>query len=441
MNLAHGLGGGSDLPIPASLAIGGGTAALTISFAVLLLAWREPRFADPRVGVPVGERLARFATGRGLAVALRVVGMVLFGFTVLAAVAGQDLLTNPTFGIVYVWLWVGIVPASLLFGPFFKAVSPARTLHLLIARLTGGDPERGILELPRRVGYWPAAVGLLAFVWLELVYPSSTYLGPVRLWFALYVAAMVLGAAVFGSRWLERADPFEVYSTLLGHLSVWGWTTDAAGNRRLSWRNPMRNLPTIPVEPGLVAVTAVLLGSTAFDSWRESGTWVRFVQSTTLDVPWLNFGLLLGICVAVGVIFTLACWATSAAVVPRRELPGRLAHSLVPIIVGYMVAHYLTYFVEVGQQTLIHASDPLGTGANLLGTGDWQINYWLSYHPTLLATVKVLAIVVGHVLGVIAAHDKALQLLPRRSQVTGQLALLAAMVVYTFTGLYLLFGA
>ena len=75
------------------------------------------------------------------------------------------------------------------------------------------------------------------------------------------------------------------------------------------------------------------------------------------------------------------------------------------------------------------------------GTGDWSVNYWLSYHPTFLASTKVLAVVVGHVLGVVAAHDRALTLLPQRHQVTGQLPLLVAMVAFTVGGLYLLFAA
>ena len=45
---------------------------------------------------------------------------------------------------------------------------------------------------------------------------------------------------------------------------------------------------------------------------------------------------------------------------------------MVPIIVGYIVAHYLTYLVEVGQQTLIQASDPLSNGSNLFGTADLE---------------------------------------------------------------------
>jgi hypothetical protein len=125
----------------------------------------------------------------------------------------------------------------------------------------------------------------------------------------------------------------------------------------------------------------------------------------------------------------------------RRTLPERFAHSVVPIVVGYVVAHYLSYFVEVGQQTVVRLSDPMGTGANLLGTANWSVSYWLSNHPTFLAVVKVLAVVTGHVLGVVAAHDRAIKLLPERHQLTGQLPLLLVMVLYTVTGLYLLFSA
>ena len=43
--------------------------------------------------------------------------------------------------------------------------------------------------------------------------------------------------------------------------------------------------------------------------------------------------------------------------------------------------------------------------------------------------------------GVVAAHDRAIKLLPRRHQLTGQLPLLVAMVGFTVGGLYLLFAA
>jgi uncharacterized membrane protein len=435
---AHGIGGAKDLPIPAEYAMAGAGAALAVSFIVLALAWRAPRFDADRRGRALPRWFAALVDSATFAVSLRVLGFVFFAYVVWAAVAGPDLLTNPTFGVVYVLLWVGIVPLSLLFGPFYRAVSPLRSIHLVFTRITGGRSQEGLLRLPRRVGYWPAALGLLAFVWLELVYPESTYLSPVRLWFAAYFAIALVGAAVFGSEWFESADPFEVFSSLVGRLSVFGRTADGT----LVVRSPLGNLDGVPARPGLVAVVSVLFGSTAFDSFKDSNQWLRYTQSVTTSATWLDFGALVLFCVVVAAAFSLATMATGVRrELGRRTLPDRFAHSVVPIVVGYLVAHYLSYFVEVGQQTVVQLSDPLGKGWNLLGTADWSVSYWISQHPTFLAVVKVLAVVTGHVLGVVAAHDRAIKLLPPRHQLTGQLPLLFVMVFYTVTGLYLLFGA
>lgn len=103
-----------------------------------------------------------------------------------------------------------------------------------------------------------------------------------------------------------------------------------------------------------------------------------------------------------------------------------------------MFAHYLTYLVERGQETVLRLADPFGTG--WLGPDpETHAYYLLSTHPAVLATLKVGFVVGGHIAGVIAAHDRALRVLPKDHQVTGQLAMLV-MVGYTFSGLYLLFG-
>ena len=436
---AHGLGGGSDLPIPANYAIFGGTAALVLSFAVLLLAWRSPRYTEDQSAGRRVPGLGRVVDAMWVRVALRLSGLAYFGFGAWAAVAGPDELINPVLGMAYVLLWVGLVPLSLLFGPFYRAISPVRTIHLGLARLSRSDPETGLLTYPGWLGYWPAALGLFAFAWLELVSPDQTEVSSVRLWFALYLAFALIGGALFGDRWIERSDPFEVYSTLVGHLSPWGRDNED----HLVVRSPLRGISRLTAAPGLVGVASVLLGSTAFDSFRGSGTWIRFVQASSLDVTLLETSLLSFVCLVVAVTFSVATMMTGVDhdKGSRSSLPGLFAASIVPIVVGYVIAHYLSYLVEYGQITLIQMSDPLGTGADLFGTAGWDVNYWLSLHPATLASIKVLAIVVGHVLGVIVAHDKAIQALPRRSHVVGQIPLLLAMVLYTFGGLYLLFGA
>jgi len=432
----HAFGGAKDLPISLSQAVIAGTAALVVSFCVLILAWRTARYDDRERGRPLPRGLAGVLDSAWFRGAVRLVGFAFSAFVVWAMVAGPDLTTNPVFGVFYVVLWVGVVPASLLFGRFFRAVSPVRTLNLVFARATSSDPAKGLYRYPDRLGYWPAAVGLFAFVWQELVNPHLAYLGAsglhpgVMTWIVGYFLIMLIGAALFGDVWLSRADPFEVYSDLVAKVSPWARNQHGT----LVLRSPLANLASLTPRPGLVAVVAVLFGSTVFDSYKDSMRWVQLVGNLGLDAELTNTLGLLAACTIIGVTFSLATRSAGG-------LPRQYAHSVVPIIIGYITAHYLSYFVEQGQITVLQLSDPMVNGSNLFGTADWSVNYWLSFHPTFLATVKVLAVVAGHIVGVVAAHDRAIALLPKKHQVTGQLGLLVIMVAYTGTGLYLLFSA
>ncbi len=433
--LAHGIGGAQDLPISPALAIAGAVAALTVSFTVLAVAWRTPRY-DDTVGEPAPRLLAGLVDSRAWAVGLRGLGLLLLAYTLWVAFAGPDLLTNPAFGMFYVLLWVGLVPASLLLGPVWRMLSPARTLSRGLSLLARIDPDRGVRAYPDQLGYWPAAAGLFAFVWTELVYSRVDELGTIQLWLVAYLGVVVLGGLVWGQAFHEHADPFEVYSSLVARMSPW-----ARRDGELVVRSPLANLASTPARPGLVAVVSVLFGSTAFDSFQDSPQWLGFVQDSGAPTLWANLGLL-GFCLGVGAIFAVGTMTTGVGPETRRaELPRLFAHSVAPIVVGYVVAHYLSFLVIVGQNTLIQMSDPMGDGSNLFGTAGWSVDYWLLGHPTLLANVKVLAVVTGHVLGVVAAHDRAIALLPRRHQLTGQLPLLLAMIAFTVGGLYLLFAA
>lgn len=434
--LAHGVGGAKDLPIPAEYAIAGACAALAISFTVLALAWRTPRFNTGERAKPVPTWLSTAVDSRWFRGGVRLWGFAFFAYVAAAAVFGKDLDTNPIFGVFYVLLWVGLVPMSLAFGPFYKAISPVRSINWALAKVAGTDPERGLRDYPARLGYWPAAIGLFAFAWFELVYPFNAELGPLRLWCAVYVAVMLVGGAVFGNKFIEHADPFEVFSTLVGHLSVWGREGD-----RLVFRNPLANLDLVEVKPGLLAVGSVLLGSTAFDSFKGSNWWTRHIQALDQHITLVNLVALLGFMAAVFVFFAVATMLTGIHDGTKRiNLPELFAHSLIPIVVGYFVAHYLSYLVEWGQLTVIRLSDPFSTGANYLGTGDRAVDFWLTYHPTFLAMTKVGGVIVGHVVAVVAAHDRAIKLLPKRHQLTGQLSMLVVMVCFTIGGLALLFG-
>jgi len=443
--LAHGVGGRQDLPLPLEWAILGAIAALVVSFVALAVLAR-PRTDERRREIPV-PALGRVVDSAPWRIGLRVVGLLLFAYVAMVALWGRDLDTNPIFRIVYVWWWVGIVPFSLLFGPVWRAISPVRTAHQLLARVRGSDEP--LLRYPERIGYWPAAAGLLAFTWLELVYPDNAYLGPVRMWLAVYVAVMLLGSQLFGARFLERADPFEVYSTFVAKLSVWGRDEQD----RLVLRSPLGNLDTLRPAPGLVAVVMVLFGTIGYDSYHEapSGTAVPITWSDVVDKVEVATGAgdltylmghvgLIGFPLVLGVLFCLGTMATGVGDVARRRLPALLAPSMIPVIAGYIVAHYLSFFWEQGLVALRDASDPFGTGADWFGTAGIENSFFFATHGTLLAVIKVAAVIVGHVLGVWSAHIRAVQVIPQQHLITGQVPLFLTMVFFTGAGLYLLFA-
>lgn len=359
--LAHGVGARHDLPLPLDLVLQGAAVALLASFLALGLLWTRPRF-DP--APPTAER-------DWWPVRL----LVAVGLVLVPAGAWPHL--------VFVLLWVGVAVLSMLLGPVWRVLNPLR----LAARLSHGRPY------PERLGHWPAALGLLAFTWVELVEPDALP------WFLVaYAVVHVAGGAVFGRAWFERADGFEVFSSAMGRLSP------LRGN-------PFRALVAMPVRPGLVAVVAVLLGSTAFDGIGSTPGWER------LGVPdWV--GLVSAVALVAGT-YAAAC----------RSSGGRLAHTMVPIIAGYVVAHYFSLLAVEGRRAV----------ALLVGATDVAPDDTLAA-PALVAAVQVGSVLAGHLCAVVAAHDSALRLLPPRAHLTGQVPLLVLMVGYTAGGLALLFA-
>ena len=418
----HGLGGSADLPIPFTYTVVAAAWALSISFTVLIFAWRTPRLRADSPGVPLPSWVNTVASSPLTRRVLAVIGLAFTAWVAIAGFSGPSKTSqNALPATFYVLLWVGLVALSLMFGPVWKLISPVRAVH----------PGPGRMAYPERWGYWPGVVGLFAFAWMELASPDPGSVRALLIWCSLYLVITLLGAILYGTRWCESGDPFEVYSTLVSHLSFVG-----PGAQPGTWvlRNPLNNLQGAGVRAGSVALTATLLGSTAFDSFSARPAWARWIGSIT-DAPWQVTAIrtvgLLAMITLVGGSFWLASRAVPGlSADERRKLPGLLSPSLVPIIVGYVFAHYISYLLEKGQVAV----------RLLLGLDPTHVSYFLSTHPTLLATMKVLFVLAGHVLGVMAAHDRSLRVLPKRHQLTGQLPLLMVMVLYTCGGLFLLFG-
>ncbi len=432
---AHGIGSREDLPLPLGWAVAGAAAAVVASFVLLGLLWREPRLDAASAGRPLPAGLARLLDAPAFRRVLTALGLVAAGWTLLALVAGTDDTRNPVPWVVYVLLWVGVVPVSVLLGPVWRQLNPVRALHGLLNRAAGLDPRVGVRPLPAGVGWWPAAVGLLAFAWLELVSDDPASLTTLRTAIALYVTLHLLAAFVYGSRWFDRGDAFEAWSGLYGRIAPLGRRTDGV----LVLRAPLVGLDAVRPAPGLVATVIAMLAATAYDGLSGSSAWARLVQENGWNRQLAGTLGLLGTALVLGAVFVACCTvAGRVGGIGGREASALFAPSVVPVALGYVVAHYWSFLAVEGQRAFIRLSDPLGTGADWLGTGDLQVSYALAT-PTIVANVQVLAIVAGHVLGVVVAHDRAVRLFPRARAVAGQLPLLVLMVALTCLGLFLLF--
>jgi hypothetical protein len=485
--LAHGLGGRSDLPLNGTAAIVGGGVAVLASFLALTAAWRRPRLhpggGRPLPAWPAGALTAPALTAAGRAVALAAAAGVVA--VALAGPSGPE--ENLAPWALYVTFWVGLVPVSVLAGPVWRRVNPLRTLHAGLCRILRADPA-GRRALPARAGYRPAAVWLAGFVWLELVAPHRADPRLVGVLICGYAVVNVAAALRYGSRWFARGDGFEVYSTLLAHLCPIGRRPDG----RLVARSPLAGLAGVRPEPGLTAVACVLIGSTAFDGITRTTYWRDAVDPSNVTAGTAGLTAAIAVVAALYLGAMRACAAitgqdaaaspgspgspgasgpgstpparrdaaataglgsaTPASRDPGRDpgrdtgqgagrgagaLAERFAPTLLPIALGYTVAHYFSFLLLEGQMTVILASDPFGTGLDLLGAAGPRIAYGLA-GPALVAQVQVNAIVLGHIAATMAAHDLALRIGPPGRAVRGQVPVAAVMVVLTCAGLFAL---
>ncbi|KFU82500.1 hypothetical protein SAMN04489729_0952 [Amycolatopsis lurida] len=407
MILAHGLGGRSDLPVPLWLALYAGAAAVVVSFFALTVLWKEPKLRGADAGRPLPLVLQRFVDGRFSRIAGRVLGVILFaGFLAMAWAGPDNSAGNPAPAWFYVWFWVGLVPLSLLFGPVWRRLNPLRTIAALI-------PARR-RELPGRLGYLPAIVGLLAFLWLELVFPHSDSPRAIAFFAAVYAVIHIALGGVYGPRWFDHGDAFEVYARLIAALSPFGRRADG----RLVIRNPLDGLLTISPAPWLTALVLVVLGSTAFDGLTRLPFW------TSLEAGVLGGTAGLAACIA------LTYGAYAGAISLTRPYLRRgfdpypaFAPSLIPIMVGYTVAHYFSFAVFSGQQGFGRAIDYTVVSAGVI------------------ALVQIAGIVAGHVLAVTSAHDRSVGVLRANYVKVGQYPMLALMIGYTALGIALVSGS
>jgi hypothetical protein len=434
--------------VPTWLFYWGAAVVLVVSFVLLGVLWRTPLLGARERGRSLPPALSRVVLGPGR-IAAQALSVALFVLVWVSAVFGDtDPFRNlaPTW--IYVVFWLGLPALTVAFGYVWRGLSPWRALAdaFVWLRELGGSEAEPLSEYPARLGRWPAAVALLAFVAMELAYSDPASPRALAFAIALYTYVALFGMAVFGrDTWEARGEGFAVmyrYLSLIAPFHV------VDGRIRLRW--PLTGLAGGERVPGSVAFVAVMLGSVLFDGYSRTTTWqdlasrvespyvVEHPTVGELLVTVLSVGGLLTGVLLVALAYEAACAAARWTVNAPRSLTGDFLRSLVPIAFVYMVAHYFTLFVLQGQFAIPLLSDPLGRGWNLFGTSHVTPDLTV-ITPNTTWYVQVGALVAGHVAGLAVAHDRAITIFPaRRDALRSQYALLALMVLYTVGGLWVL---
>lgn len=450
--LAHGIGGVRDPVLPDWLMYYAAALTLILSFVALGVLWRRPLLEGRDGGRPLGERRQRLLLWVGWRIVLGGVSIGLLAAIWLAALVGvPDAGDNlaPTF--VWVVFWIGLVPVVVLLGNLWAVLSPWRAAADAVAWAWSetGRAWEPAAHYPERLGRWPGAALLVAFATLELAYPRAAEPRTLALAIVVYSWITWAGMLVFGRRtWLENGEAFHVYFGLLSLIAPFA-VREQGGRRVVVIRPPLAGLTTPQTTPGTVPFVAAMLGSVAFDGLSRTTWWsdrlynleakyiVNAPRTADLIVTGFNFLGLVAAVTAVALLFLLAVRAARAVAGSEEGLANVFIGSLVPIALAYSIAHYFTLLVNQGQYAIPLASDPFGKGWDLFGTTGFQPALFNS--PNGIWYVQVGVLVVGHVLGLTLAHDRAVALWgSARIAARTQYAMLALMVLYTCTGLWLL---
>jgi hypothetical protein len=220
---------------------------LVVSFIALAVLWPEPRLQDgprstPMTSKPLTRPAGVLAT-IGIAALLLVVGAGLFGV--------QNSSRNVAPVLVWVGFWLVIPFAAALLGNLYTSVNPWRTIGSVVST----EERPGLLD---RWGVYPAALVLLLFTWMELVFPDGGQPRTLAIATLVYTAYMIGLVAWAGlATGLQVGDAFTTYNRLISAIAPFG----RDGEGRLVRRGWIRSLPVLPRWRGLTVFVVLMIGT------------------------------------------------------------------------------------------------------------------------------------------------------------------------------------
>lgn len=410
-------------PVPTWLVVmtGGGGIGMSFLFASLVTDHDLIEEINARrLGVGTSDRLERvvvWAAGwASVLLLVATVGVGLFG--------PEDPRTNAA--VVFVWAgwWAGYTATVYVIGNSWPALNPWRTIADAI-------PVEASRSLPAQLGPWPAVVGLLGLIWLEVVAPVGSDPQLLAIVVVGYTLLTVAGAVTVGSdEWFDRVDPiarvFRCYGRIAPVQRAWSGL-----ELRLPGAAATDRSDDADVEP--VFVIAVLWATT-FDGLVSTPAWRGATEPIVgLGVPPRLVYLL---AIAIGFGGFLGLYRLGARLVRRtgqtylgeRAVADAFATSLLPIAAGYHAAHFLAYVISLLPALAVLAANPLSPPAAVP----------VLTIPGWFGALGLLFILLGHVLAIWIAHSIAFDCFTGRLQpLRSQYPLVALMIAYTMTSMWI----
>lgn len=466
---AHSFGQVYNLPVPVWLYLYGAGAALALSFLVIgFMASAQPDTSRTCILDLSDKNYVGLA--RRLLPGAR---MLSVGLLLLCIATGLWGTPNPygNFNMTFFWIIfvLGFAYFAALAGNGFALVNPWRVLVASLGRVLP-NRLRSPVNYPSCLGYWPALILYMGFIWIELFGMTTPY--SLALILLGYSALNLLGAALIGAHaWFTYCELFSVFFRLLGSMApltaqcVTPVQNDSrpALQRELLLRVPFTGLiDRQAASVGLLLFILFMLSSTAFDGLHETQIWRRlfwvdlyhaglqgwvgrnplaaFPKMNTLYYYWQAIWLLASpfIYLAVYWIFIWLSKLAAASELSVRTLALRFAYTLLPIALVYNITHYYTLIQTQGVKIISLASDPFSWGWDLFGTANW-LQRAIIPDAVFVWHVQVGLIVLGHIISVYLAHRVALRTFAdSRRALLSQLPMLMLMVLFTCAGLWIL---
>ncbi len=381
---AHALARAFESRLPLAVYLAGAAGAVALSFVFVLArdqGTSSPAAETPARTVPVALRLV-----------LRVAGLVGWAWMMAQGIVGGESDAEVSRLFTWVYGWVGVALISAFVFPIWAWLDPFSTLFAIGAwalRSLGVAPVPAA-AYPAVLGRWPAVIGFAAVVWLELVAfgAGSRTLALVVAGYSVFTLAMM---AQYGRRtWSEHGEVFGVWFALLGRLAPFALVR-SDGPTQVRRRDFASGL----LDGGWASTDVVMIGigtgSILFDGLSQTEVWVGL------------FGLPAALPQTLIVVAFMAVIVGAALMVARLVGTPATGAGLLPIAIGYLLAHYFTYLLIDGQRIAIAISDPFQQGENFFGTAFLEPSgSWLP--PSLVWTLQLAAVVGGHMIGAWSGH-------------------------------------